>query len=163
MSLDRAFELVIEAEGGYVNDPRDPGGETKFGISRRAYPTLDIKGLTREQAKEIYERDYWLAAKCQLLPWPLSAVVFDCAVNQGVGTAITLLQKALGLTQDGVVGPKTLAAAKASGEEGVALYLAERTLRYTRTSGWVIYGRGWVKRLFLLTLECGKNEGLPDS
>lgn len=85
--FDRALDFTLKAEGMYVNDPRDPGGETNFGISKRAYPQLDIKNLTREQAADIYRRDYWQRAGCDSLPWPLSACVFDAAVNCGVGRA----------------------------------------------------------------------------
>lgn len=83
----RALQFTSKWEGGYVNDPVDPGGETKYGISKRAYPHLDIKNLTREGANEIYYTDYWLAAGCDSLPVPLCMVAFDSAVNHGVSWA----------------------------------------------------------------------------
>lgn len=86
-NFDRAIAFVLKAEGGYVNDPKDPGGETKFGISKRAYPMLDIKTLKEEDAKLIYFNDYWLKVGCDKMEWPMSLVVFDCAVNQGIGRA----------------------------------------------------------------------------
>jgi len=86
-NFDRAFQLVIGAEGGYVNDPSDAGGETKYGISKRAYPDTDIKSLTLDDAKEIYKQDYWNAVQGDDLPDRLDIVMFDCAVNQGVGAA----------------------------------------------------------------------------
>lgn len=79
-----AFDFTIGWEGGYVNHPSDPGGETKFGISKRAYPHLNIRKLTIDQAKKIYKKDYWDAAGCKDMKWPLSCVVFDMAVNMGV-------------------------------------------------------------------------------
>jgi len=85
--FDRCITFVLKQEGGYVNDPRDAGGETNFGISKRAYPGLDIKALTVEQAKEIYSFDYWLKAGCDKLAWPDCLVVFDTAINMGVGRA----------------------------------------------------------------------------
>jgi lysozyme family protein len=166
--FDRAFEHVVGIEGGYVNDPRDPGGKTKFGISDRQDGKIDgkvdidrdgkgdapVEELTLEQAKVIYHDLYWKPARCDDLPWPLSLFVFDAAVNQGVGTAIKLLQKTLGVAQDGVIGNNTLAAIrKAKQGELCALYLADRALRYTGTRNFDIYGRGWLKRLFVIAME----------
>lgn len=85
--FDMAFALVIGAEGGYVNDPNDPGGETKYGISKRAYPNLNIPALTIEQAKEIYRRDYWIPLDCDILPAPMDLYVFDAGVNMGKNQA----------------------------------------------------------------------------
>lgn len=76
-----ALELLLHFEGGYVNDPNDAGGETKYGISKRAYPNLDIASLTKSDAAEIYLRDYWDACRCSEMPEPLSLSVFDYAVN----------------------------------------------------------------------------------
>lgn len=92
-SFDSAFSFVIGSEGEYSNDPDDPGGETKYGISKRAYPHLDIKNLTLDDAKSIYWQDYWDKADCDNLPNPLDICVFDTAVNQGVGRAKLLLAK----------------------------------------------------------------------
>jgi len=89
----RAFEFVKKWEGGYSDDPNDPGGETKFGISKRSYPSLDIKNLTIDQARSIYYRDYWQASGCNHLRWPLSLVVFDSSVNHGVSWVFRILQR----------------------------------------------------------------------
>lgn len=78
-------------EGGYVNDPADPGGETKYGISKRAYPNVDIRNLTPELAGTIYENDYWGPAGCAQLPPGMALVVFDSAVNCGVQRAVNWL------------------------------------------------------------------------
>jgi lysozyme family protein len=94
---DRALTFVLQREGGYVNNPADPGGETNMGISKRNHPTLDIKNLTVAQASDIYEREYWQAAGCDQLPWPASLVVFDTAVNMGVSTARSLWAAAGGV------------------------------------------------------------------
>mgnify|MGYP003398824534 FL=1 len=150
MSFDRAFELLIGLEGGYVNDPNDPGGETKFGISKRAYPALDIVSLTAADAKRVYRRDYWEFVSGDALPWPLSYFVFDAAVNQGAAPAIRMLQQALGVEADGVIGPQTLAAVgRFPQSEVCSLFLALRGVRYTGTHGFKHYGLGWFKRLFL--------------
>lgn len=83
-NFTRSLQFTSKWEGGYVNHPNDPGGETKYGISKRAYPHLDIKNLTREDANALYYKDYWLAAGCDTLPAPLCLVAFDSAVNHGV-------------------------------------------------------------------------------
>ena len=81
--FDKALKFVLKWEGGYSNDPNDPGGETKYGISKRSYPHEDIKNMTLERAKKIYYENYWLKVGCDKLPFPLNIVVFDTAVNMG--------------------------------------------------------------------------------
>ena len=153
-NFDKAFDLVVGVEGGYVNDPRDPGGRTIYGITERDHPDLWRAGPpTLAQAKARYKRDYWDAVRGDELPWPLSLFVFDAAVNQGVDAAIRVLQKTAVVAIDGKLGPKTLAAARALSREGQALYLADRALRYTGTRNFDRFGRGWLKRLFLLAFE----------
>lgn len=152
-NFERAFAIVVGEEGGYVNDPRDPGGETKFGITKRDHPERDISALTLDDAREIYRSGYWAEAKCDSFPWPLCAYVFDAAVNQGADTAIRLLQKTVGTAQDGTWGPvsaKKLAVKDP--HETASLYLADRALRYTGTRNFDHFGRGWLKRLFVLCL-----------
>lgn len=153
MTFERAFDHVIGIEGGYVDDDADPGGETKYGISQRAYPDENIASLTLERAKEIYLRDYWEPLHCERMPWPLSMLVFDCGVNQGLNTAARLLQKTLGVEQDGVIGNKTLQRAALTGDETCAMFLADRALRYAGTNNFSRFGRGWMKRLFLIAME----------
>jgi len=95
---------------GYVNDPLDRGGETKFGIAQKANPDICVATLTLAQAQKIYFDRYWLVAKCDKIASPLSLLHFDTAVNMGPGAAAKLLQTALGVVADGAIGPKTLAA-----------------------------------------------------
>jgi len=85
---------VLAREGGYVNDAADPGGETNMGISKRAYPAVDILNLTREQAGDIYHRDYWLACACDTLDQGAALALFDTAVNVGVTRALAMWQAA---------------------------------------------------------------------
>jgi lysozyme family protein len=96
MSFEKAIEFTLKWEGGYSNDPTDPGGETKYGISKRAHPNLDIANLTLEDAKNIYRTEYWDASGCNNLSEPFDMVVFDAAVNMGVGRSKTLLTTAKG-------------------------------------------------------------------
>lgn len=157
-NFDRAFAMVVGIEGNYLSPEaaarqKDPGGETKFGLSKRANPDLDIANLTIEQAKSVYRKRYWDAVRGDELPYPLCAFVFDAAVNQGTDAAIRMLQKTLGLSPDGVLGGQTLAAAKRLNREGHALFLADRALRYSGTRNFELDGRGWLKRLFLNAME----------
>lgn len=89
----RCMPFIFESEGGYVNDPKDPGGETNYGISKKAWPNVDIKNLTKEQAALIYYKHYWLSV-ADNLEWPLNLCVFDCAVNQGTKKARQFLKEA---------------------------------------------------------------------
>lgn len=95
-----------------MNDKNDPGGETKFGISKRSYPDLDIKNLTKQQATEIYERDFYNKVRGDDLPVWLALMVTDFAVNAGIKTAVAILQRLVGETDDGIIGKKTIAACK---------------------------------------------------
>jgi lysozyme family protein len=109
---DRIQNHIKASEGGYVNDPKDPGGETNFGISKRSYPGLDIKALTWAKACEIYRKDFWEKYRFPALTdQGLAENVLDHAINAGPGRAIKLLQKACGVAEDGKIGPATIAAA----------------------------------------------------
>ena len=148
MKFNEAFERVIGAEGGYVNDSRDSGGETKYGISKRAYPGEDIPNLTLARAKELYRRDYWGPAGCDAVPEAVKLPLFDAAVNSGVRAAINMLQLACGADLDGVLGPHTLLAVQSMPPERVAARLNGARLDYmTRAPGWPVYSRGWARRI----------------
>ena len=109
------IEVVLHHEGGYVNDPDDPGGETNFGVAKRSHPDVDIANLTKEGAKEIYKEHYWDRNKVESLSEDLRHIYFDMCVNQGRGRAVKILQQAAnakgaGLKVDGGMGPMTIAA-----------------------------------------------------
>lgn len=154
-NFKKALDTVLVFEGGHVDDPADPGGETKYGISKRAYPDLDIGGLTKKQAGEIYRADYWDACRCDDLPRGLDLVVFDAAVNQGPGFARRALQKAAGVTVDGIIGPQTLAAADVSNPAPIRDMACEvsaiRGERYGKTRNFDRFGFGWMRRLMHVT------------
>lgn len=152
-AFDRALDFVLAREGGYSADPHDPGGETNFGISKRAYPAVDIAALTRAGAAEIYQRDYWAPLFCADYAYPLALALFDTAVNCGVKTAIRLGQKAAGLEIDGVVGPKTRAAWQASPRLIAEALLAERCVHYASLDTCARFGRGWFRRVLTCALE----------
>lgn len=148
MNYDQAFELLIGHEGGYVNHPNDPGGETKYGISKRAYPNEDIAGLTLERAKAIYRRDYWDRVQCDSLPAAVRFDVFDVAVNSGTTTAIRMLQRAAFAEVDGVIGPRTrLALQTMPVHQLVARINGARLNFMADLPTWPTFGRGWAKRI----------------
>ena len=149
-----SVQIILKHEGGFVDNPSDPGGATNHGISQRAYPNLDIKNLTARDAANIYRRDYWDVCQCEELPWPISLYVFDAGVNQGTGKAIRMLQSVLGVKQDGVLGPVTLAAIENYPGVLGADYLAERAVNYGQLAAFSIFGKGWMRRLFN-TMDAG--------
>lgn len=91
-NFDKAITFTLSYEGGYSNDPKDPGGETKYGISKRYHPNVDIKNLTQGAAMEIYRKEYWDVMKCDDLPFPLDICIFDSAVNPGPGATTSFLK-----------------------------------------------------------------------
>ena len=144
----RAIERVLAHEGGDADDPRDPGGRTRWGISQRTYPLLDISTLTREQAIALYRRDAWTPIRGDALPEAVAFQVLDAAVNHGVLRAVGWLQQVLGVHVDGVVGPLTRAAA--ADADPVALILAYNAARldfYVRLRTFPAFGRGWTRRI----------------
>jgi len=161
--FDQCFAIVVGIEGGLSLDPSDPGNYTgghvglgvlkgtKFGISAASYPDLDIANLTLDQAKAIYQSDYWIEVSADLMPPPLALLVFDAAVNNGVCQAKHLLQQALGVTVDGVIGPQTEAALSAAMKSDVSALCAEfQARRVVFMSGltlWYRDGLGWARRL----------------
>jgi len=165
--FDKACDIILLSEGLYSNDPDDAGGETKHGIADMrdgkrdgmtdvdgdGIPDTYIKDLTPAQGRIIYKRDYWDVCKCDQLAWPLNLFVFDAAVNQGEQPAKKMLQRALNVKQDGILGKITMARAAKADKEQICLFMAYRAQRYYGTRGYDKYGNGWLKRLFVLSLE----------
>lgn len=150
MTFDDAFEKLIGYEGGYVNDPADPGGETRFGISRRSYPAEDIAGMTLERAKAIYLRDYWGPAGCDAVPDGARFDLFDTAVNSGTRTAVKLLQRAVGEVDDGMLGPRTLAAVSSMPAPRLVARFNAQRIRFITSqpdAWWQRFGRGLMNRI----------------
>ncbi|MCT6720026.1 glycoside hydrolase family 108 protein [Acidovorax sp. K2F] len=142
------IDRVLSHEGGYVNHPNDPGGETKFGIAKRSYPSVDIKALTREDAVAIYERDFWQRVQGDKLPRALAFQALDAAVNHGIGNAVRWMQRAAGVADDGIIGPATLAAVgRADPADLVLQFNAERLEFYAKLQTFDTFGRGWARRV----------------
>lgn len=148
MEFEEAFAVLMKFEGGYSNDPKDPGGETKYGISKRAYPNEDIANLTEERAKEIYKKDYWDKIKGDSLPAQLRYAVFDAAVNSGVGQAVKWLQAAVGVPEDGKLGSETMKAVKARSGYQTAIAFCGYRLRFiTKITVFDTFGKGLCRRV----------------
>lgn len=139
---------ILSYEDGHVNHPSDPGGETKYGISKRAYPHLNIAALTLDDVAAIYERDYWLAVRADRFPAGVALLLFDSAINQGPQTAVKLLQKALRVAEDGDPGPITQQATLDQMPGILAFYAAERARYYALLPTVRAFARGWYRRLF---------------
>lgn len=156
MNFDAAFTILVnpEHEGGFSNNPADPGGMTRYGISKRSYPDEDILNLTLDRAKFLYKRDYWDPAGCDALPDALRYEVFDLAVNTSARgapkTAIRLLQSAVGADQDGILGPHTLMSIASMPVERVLRRLTAARIRYytgLKSEWWSNFGRGVMNRV----------------
>jgi lysozyme family protein len=148
MIFDDAFTALIGNEGGLSDNPADPGGLTKFGISQRAYPGEDIRNMTLDRAKTIYRRDYWGPAGCDAVPDAIRFDLFDCAVNSGVRASVKMLQTAVGCTADGILGPQTLQALSAlDGARLVARFNGARLQFMASLATFSTFGRGWCNRI----------------
>jgi len=151
-----AFEFTLGAEGGYSNNVSDPGGETKYGICKRDYPKEDIKNLTVDRAKEIYYKNYWLPSYCQeliTLNFPLTAIVlFDTGINCGCKTSKILLQKAIGVEADGMIGKQTINGLKLYKDLDMCNRLLDRRKEYydliiTKNIKLGVFKKGWYNRI----------------
>lgn len=155
-TLTTALDLMFGHEGGYVNNPKDPGGATKYGITHRTLAAhrgvasatpAQVKALSKEEATEIYRRSYWQQSGGDLLPVGIDYMAFDYGVNSGPAQAIKSLQRVIGISADGIVGGQTVAAVNAYQGDLIVAYAAER-LRFMKTlKTWSTFGRGWQKRV----------------
>jgi lysozyme family protein len=176
--FERAVAVVLDLEGGVSDDPADPGGATRYGVSLRYALSVgdrdrdgwaefdldrdgdvdadDIRALPRERAVAEYERAFWTAYQCGEFPSRLGVALFDGVVNMG-RPAVRCLQEALGVEPDGTVGPRTLEAGRqAVGRVLDVLddYLARRAVVYAGLSTFPRFGRGWMRRLFIVHRAC---------
>jgi len=167
--LSTSLKFVLRWEGGFVDNPNDPGGRTNKGVTQKVYdqwrvrqgaPAQDVKLITDEEVHAIYESGYWLAARCDLLEEPLFLVQFDTAVNMGVGRAIRFLQGAANCAADGAFGPGTAKAVAACDQgEAVIRYCDAREAFYGRlvekNPKLATFKKGWLNRLNALRKEAG--------
>lgn len=161
MSLTTALKFVLRWEGGYANHPNDPGGATNKGVTQRVYDAWRLRAgrskravllISEDEVHDIYEGDYWLAARCDQMAEPLDLVQFDTAVNMGVGRAIRFLQAAVEVQADGDFGPATLSAVQSADPRRVAQLYCDIRERYyhslaTQNPKLAVFLKGWLNRL----------------
>ena len=155
-NYDKCLETILHHEGGYVNHPSDPGGETNLGVTKRVYEEWggekDMKDLLVEDVAPIYEKNYWGRTKCDDLPSGLDLCVFDFAVNAGPGRSAKYLQTMIGTTADGGIGPNTLMAlnnyVESEGVEGaIRNFQTARQEYYESLGTFEVFGKGWTRRV----------------
>jgi len=154
-NFEKCLETILHHEGGYVNHPKDPGGETNLGVTKRVWEewggTKDMRDLTPEDVAPLYKKNYWDRVKGDDLPSGLDLAVFDWAVNSGTGRAAKKLQSMIGTTADGGIGPNTLKAlanyVESEGlEKTIDDYKEVRQAFYESLSTFETFGRGWPRR-----------------
>lgn len=154
--FDACLIEVLKHEGGYVYHARDPGGATNKGITlatlrdwrRAAVTKADVMALTTAEAGQIYRARYWDAVKGDQLPPGVDLAVFDMAVNSGPGRAIRILQAALNVPIDGIIGPATLRAIQAEKPVTLILDICDRRIAFLKTlNTWPVFGKGWSNRV----------------
>ena len=150
------LEMILHHEGGYVNHPKDPGGETNLGVTKRVYEewggTKDMKDLTVEDVAPIYEKNYWGRMKCDNVPAGLDLCLFDFGVNAGTGRSAKFLQTMIDTTADGGIGPNTLSKLadyidENGIEDTIKNFQAERQKYYESLSTFDTFGKGWTRRV----------------
>ena len=155
-NFDAALKAILHHEGGYVNHPKDPGGMTNLGVTKRVWEEFvghevdeqTMRGLTPEMVAPLYKRMYWDRVRGDELPDGVDYIVFDTAVNSGPGRAIRFLQGCVGAEMDGALGPKTLAAVKAADPKQLVEDYAKRRLSFLQDlPTWDTFGRGWGRRV----------------
>ena len=163
--FSEALEVILHHEGGYVNHPKDPGGETNLGVTKRVYEDFggekEMKDLTKEDVEPIYKKNYWDRVKGDDLPEGLDLCIFDFAVNAGPGRAAKFIQRLVNTTVDGGIGPNTLKCINDHVEHyGVSTtidqYQSERQNYYESLSNFESFGRGWTRRVDEVTEEAKK-------
>lgn len=156
MEKDEYFKKTMERtskqEGGYVNNEEDPGGETKYGISKKAYPNEDIENLTKERADMLYYRDYYKHNNVDKLPEHIRGEVFDNSVNQGPSQAAKNLQRAVSVKDDGIIGPQTIDAVNNANPEETMEKFKQNVLgvydaiRVNNPDNYNKHKNGWMNR-----------------
>lgn len=161
-TFDPALRLLLRHEGGFVDNPEDPGGCTNLGVTKHQWETYvghsvsiaDMKALTPERVTPFYKNRYWDVVKADSLPAGVDDCLFDCCVNSGPGRAVKILQGVLGLTQDGIIGAQTIAATAArSAHETIPAYCSARLAFLKTLPTWPTFGKGWEARVIEVQAE----------
>ena len=173
-NYEHCLGMILHHEGGYVNHPKDPGGETNMGVTRRVYENWcleqdlfrkDMKDLEFSDVAPIYKQNYWDRCKCDSLPNGVDLCVFDMGVNAGTGRGARFLQKCVGAVSDGAVGPNTLRQvdewiAMRGEEDLITDYSERRRDYYKRLKTFSTFGRGWIRRVDETEVEALKLAGI---
>jgi len=153
---EKCFELVLKHEGGYVNNPKDPGGMTNLGVTKRVWEEYvghevdeaAMRALTPNVVKPLYKKNYWDKIKGDELPSGVDYAAYDLAVNSGTGRAAKYLQQIAGVPVDGAIGPKSLEAIKACNATETVDVLCDMRLDFLqKLPTWGTFGKGWGKRV----------------
>ena len=147
------LDLVLKSEGGWVNNPNDPGGETNLGVTKAVWeeyvghPVTTMKNLTKDDVAPLYEQKYWRACYGEVLPRGLDFLCFSFGINAGSGRSVKLLQQSLGLVSDGIIGPKVMQKLRESNIADVIKSFSESRREYYKSlKNFPIFGKGWISR-----------------
>ena len=155
-NFERCLALVLKSEGGYVNNPADPGGITNLGVTKdtweayvgRTVDEAEMRGLTPNDVAPLYQRNYWDKVAANSLPVGVDYCLFDTAVNSGPSQAVKFIQRALNVVVDGVLGQQTIAAANQRDAAELIEQFCEERLQFMQSlSTWPTFGRGWQRRV----------------
>ena len=155
-NYEYSLAQVLKSEGGYVNNPKDPGGETNMGVTKAAWSTWlkrtilpgEMAQLTHADIIPFYKALYWDKSYCNQLPTGIDYMVFDASVNMGVGQSIRLLQRSLGCVPDGVIGPNTMKAINdADVKTLIDKFSAQKEMFYKSLATFATFGKGWLRRV----------------
>jgi lysozyme family protein len=153
-NFKECLDLVLKSEGGWVNHPQDPGGETNLGVTKRVWeeyvghPVKTMKNLTKDDVAPLYEQKYWRPCYCEVLPRGLDFVVFSMGVNAGPGRSVKLLQQSIGCVPDGIIGPRTRELISSSnGTTLIAKFSETRREYYRSLKLFPVFGKGWLNRV----------------
>ena len=154
-NFDKCLEMLLHHEGGFVDHPKDPGGMTNLGVTRKVYEKWvgrkvteqEMRDLTPDDVAPIYKKNYWDKVRGDDLPSGVDWVAFDWAVNSGTGRPAKAIQRCIGAIQDGAIGPKTLALVSEKDPEHIIQYVTTTRQRfYERLKTFETFGRGWTRR-----------------
>ena len=155
-NFEQCLALVLKEEGGYVDNPHDPGGMTNLGVTKKTYEawvnrTVDeaeMRGLTPDDVAPLYQRNYWDKVAANSLPVGVDYCLFDTAVNSGPSQAVKFIQRALNVVVDGILGQQTIAAANQRDAAELVEQFCEERLQFMQSlSTWPTFGRGWQRRV----------------
>ena len=152
-NFKKCLELVLKSEGGWVNNPKDPGGETNLGVTKKVWEewlgheVKTMKDLTPEDVAPMYQAKYFMACYANQLPVGIDYMAFDAAVNMGPGRAVKLLQECLGCVPDGTIGPRTMQLIDQKKPEDIVDLYSKRKTSFYEGPTFATFGKGWLKRV----------------